>query len=201
MTNKSLLSSSLVNNRWYENMLVGNAAFIPNAYEWLESVILTGTQATFSFSNLNSTYGSTYQHLQLRGTMRTNRASQPFDTILFRYNSDAGTYANHRLRGDGSSVTSTSASPDTRNFIGDAVPASTSTANIFGAFVLDILDPFETTKNTTYRLLYGVNAGSQVIDLSSGVWVNSAAITSIEFDAIGDFIAGTRVSLYGLRSA
>lgn len=178
----------------------GPSPITSDAYQHLESVILTSNQATISFSNLNSTYGSSFQHLQLRGVLRTNRGGFPFDTIQFRFNGNTQSYGNHRLRGDGSTVASRSDVNDSRNFIGDAIPASGSPANIFAPFIIDILDAFETTKNKTSRVLTGAAADSSAIDLTSGFWGNTAAIDSIDFTPIADFVSGSRISLYGLRS-
>jgi len=177
-----------------------------NAYEWLETTVLTGNQATITFSNLNSTYGSTYQHLQLRMVLRTARSGQTNDTVIFNFNGDGGSnYFYHRLRGNGSSVTSVAATNQARLEVSDAVSAGNTGANIFTPVVMDILDPFETTKNTTIRHLTGQAAttyfGSGDIALWSGAWNNTAALTTITFDAIGDFLTGSRFSLYGLRSA
>ncbi len=177
-----------------------------NAYEQLESVILTGTQANITFSNLNTNYGSTYQHLQLRGVLRTNRSGQTNDTVIYNLNSDAANnYSIHRLRGNGSTVSSVASASYGRMELGDHFSAGNTAANIFTPFVLDILDPFETTKNITTRNLTGQAAttyfGSGAADIWSNAWYNTAALTTITFDAIGDFIAGSRISLYGMRSS
>jgi hypothetical protein len=175
-----------------------------NAYEHLETQILTGTQATVSFSNLNSTYGSTYQHLQIRMLLRTNRASQPQDTGIFTFNSNTSGYANHFLYGYNGSVTSAASVSQARIEFAISIAGSTNTANLFSGHIMDILDPFETTKNTTVRTLggaAGAGATLAITELQSGFWNNTAAITSITFDAIGDFIAGSRFSLYGMRSS
>jgi len=40
------------------------------------------------------------------------------------------------------------------------------------------------------------------IALKSGLWVNTAAVTSISFaNSSGDMVAGTRFSLYGIKGA
>jgi hypothetical protein len=186
-------------------MLAGNAAYVPpGTYELLETQILTGNQATVSFSNLNSTYGSTYQHLQVRMAVRTNRASQPLDTGIFTLNSAGSGYSSHILYGYNSSVTSSAETSAARILFGISVAASTNTANAFSSHIIDVLDAFETTKNTTTRVLGGVagtSATTGVVELVSGLFNNTAAVDSITFDAIGDFIAGSRFSLYGLRSA
>jgi hypothetical protein len=201
MAVKSLARSGLVTYSKYSSMHAGNTPILPGAYELLETQILTGNQATITFSNLNSTYGSTYQHLQLRVVARTNRSGQVADLGTFFFNGDetlaGGNYNSHALTAGGSTVTSSY----------DAVPyisyyaAANATANKFTAFIMDILDPFETTKFTTTRLFLGQGESDRQIGLESGLWRNTAALTSLKLDVIGDFVTGSRFSLYGLRSS
>jgi hypothetical protein len=176
-----------------------------NAYEWLETVTVgSGGQATISFSNLNSTYGSTYQHLQIRAVLRSTRSDT--DSIYYvQFNGDtAANYRAHFLRGNGSAVTSESNTASYPNgiIIFGGLPGNTATANAFGPNVIDILDPFETTKNTTIRALVGQSASINRIALESGAWFNTAALTSITLDDVfGNFAQYSRVSLYGMRSS
>jgi hypothetical protein len=75
-------------------------------------------------------------------------------------------------------------------------------ANQYGAMVIDILDPFETTKNTVIRALGGF--ASSEISLNSGVWLNTAALTSLTFSKYGEnggYETGSRFSLYGIKAA
>jgi hypothetical protein len=170
------------------------------AYDLLETEILTGTAASVTFSSLNSTYGADYQHLQIRWTARTTSTADFDDQINLTFNSDTGSnYARHWLRGTGSSVTSNAGSSQSAAWGGWASSAL-DTANKFGAGVMDILDPFETTKYTTARVLTGGAAFG--VGLLSGLWMNTAALTDITFDGnAGNFVAGCRFSLYGLRKA
>jgi hypothetical protein len=176
-----------------------------NAYEWLETVTVgSGGQATISFSNLNSTYGSTYQHLQIRAVLRSTRSDT--DSIYYvQFNGDtAANYRAHFLRGNGSVTASESNTPSYPNgiIIYGGLPGNTATANAFGPNVIDILDPFETTKNTTIRALVGQSASINRIALESGAWFNTAALTSITLDDVfGNFAQYSRVSLYGMRSS
>jgi hypothetical protein len=75
------------------------------------------------------------------------------------------------------------------------VPSTT----IPAAFVCDILDPFETTKNKTIRSLAGYGSGGNV-NLYSGLWINTSALTSITILASsGNFASASRFSLYGIK--
>lgn len=177
------------------------AGYESNYFHHLETVRLGGTAATITFSNL-SRY-SDYQHLQFRMVLRTNRPSQPLDTGIFTFNSNSTGYANHFLYGYNGAVTSSSSVSQARIEFAVSIAGSTNAANAFSANIMDVLDPFETTKNTTVRTLGGIagtSATTGVVELQSGFWNNTAAIDSITFDAIGDFIAGSRVALYGLKA-
>jgi hypothetical protein len=57
------------------------------SYDLLETEILTGTQASVTFSSLNSTYGADYQHLQLRIVTRDNRGISGTNNIRLQVNS------------------------------------------------------------------------------------------------------------------
>jgi hypothetical protein len=189
MTVKSLTRSSLVNNRWYENMLVGNAAYVPpGTYELIETVIVpSGGQAAVTFSNLNTSYGSIYKHLQIRGvhigTGGSNRITFNSDT--------AGNYSESQLYGDGASVPSNGNANTSSIYLG----AISTTDQI--AFITDILDSFNTSKNKTVRTIAG--GGLNGTYFRSGGWRSTAAINSITITSPGTFSQNTRISLYGMR--
>lgn len=173
------------------------------SYELLETVSLGSSQASIVFSNLASSYASTYQHLQLRATIRSARSSNTAFSIL-RMNSDtAGNYSNHYLRGNGSTVTSAADPNSSYIHFGDN-SAANATSGIYSAVVCDILDPFETSKFKTTRTLSGVlEGGTNFVQLWSGNWRNTNQLTTL---TITDFFganlgAGTRVSLYGLKAS
>ena len=164
-------------------------------YELISSTILGSNTPSITFSSLG-TYSSTYKHLQLRMTLRETRTAD-FGAILMRFNGDSGSnYAYHRLPADGSAVYSQAAINRASFDIFTATGASNG-ANQFGSNVLDLLDPFSTTKNKTVRNLGGRSAG---IDLASGVWRSTDSLTSIEiFANTFNLVTGVRVSLYGIK--
>jgi hypothetical protein len=181
----------------------GGGGGAAGAYEWLETQVLSGNSTTsLSFSNLNSTYGSTYQHLQLRIMTKLSSNSNLWELNL-RFNGDTGNnYSAHRLIGDGSSVTSVATTGISYIRIMGSVGTAAS-SDSYTAMVIDILDPFETTKNKTIRALAGHSANFGRIALNSGFWNSTSAVTSIslknEFDLT--FASGSRFSLYGMRSS
>lgn len=185
--------------------LLGAAGITLGTYELLETTILSSNTSSVTFSNLNSTYSSTYQHLQLRITSRDSRSTTGGNNVRVTFNGDtAANYAAHRLRGDGNQVTSSASTSQTSMNL-YASTAANDGANIFGVAIMDILDPFETTKNTTVKVLqgYALTDVTSAVELRSGLWNNTGAITSITFvpETTGQFVSGSRFSLYGIRSS
>lgn len=198
---KSLSQSSLTNFQKYSSFLAGNAAFSPSSYDLLQTEILTADAASVVFSNLNSSYSSNYQHLQIRANIRTDRTNS-FGIINMAFNGDttASNYYNHELYGDKDNSTPFSLLNSGYSYLRVAFRGAggTSASNTFGGGVLDILDPFNTSKNTTTRSLSGLD---NIIALNSGAYLQTNAISTITFNPEGAsyIIAGSRFSLYGLK--
>jgi hypothetical protein len=170
------------------------------AFDLLQTQVLGSAASSVTFSSLG-TYSSTYQHLQLRVVMRGNNSSaEQWDTLRFTFNGDSGSnYAFHNLVGVGTSVVSGAATSQPRIQF-DGFTGSAAASGSFGGGILDILDPFETSKNTTVRGLTGRTSGGQV-GLHSGVWLNTAAITSISLTCFGGTLQQfSRFSLYGIKA-
>jgi len=176
----------------------GGGAFASD-YELIESYILGSNQASVNFTGLG-TYSSTYKHLQVRMVTRTVR-TEINDSVISRFNADTGSsYAWHRLIGNGSSVSSSSGTSQSY-ILNDATAGNTFTTNGFFPAVIDILDPYSTTKNTTTRTLIGGAGSYNAIQLNSGVWLNTASVTSFQLLPLNsaNFLTGSRFSLYGIK--
>jgi hypothetical protein len=170
------------------------------SFDLISTTILGSSAASVTFDVTG--LGSTYKHLQIRAVTRFSSGTNP---MIMRFNSDS-TYTNYRthwLWGNGSSVSS-----DTRQASGytgmsvnqDAI-GSDFTANVFGPSVIDILDPFSSSKNKTVRSLVGTPGTYNNVRLQSGLWMNTAAVTSITLLDYGssNFITGSRFSIYGVK--
>jgi hypothetical protein len=115
-----------------------------------------------------------------------------------QFNGDTGSnYRWHYLNGDGSSVSSGYSGSDTRV----ALPRGSAATNIFGAGVVDILDYANTTKNKVTRSIGGRDTnGAGQVDYNSGLWLNTAAITSISLFHSGITIPQySSFALYGVK--
>jgi hypothetical protein len=172
---------------------------VGETYELIASEILTTSQASITFSNLGD-YSATYKHLQIRAVAKDDFTALAVSDFYLTLNGASSNFKDHFLRGNGSSVTSGSFGYTTVIEQGNMVSSGAGLTNIFGAYVIDILDAFSTTKNTTTRTLTGYNAGSaNQIYLSSGAWFNTSAITSINLRSNSNLVAGSRFSLYGIK--
>lgn len=168
-------------------------------FESIETVTLANsTTASVTFSSLSG-----YQHLQLRGIIRNTRsASADGSTMVLRLNSDTGSnYFSHRLRGNGSSASSDAQTSASSARAADYASDS-NTAGIFTAFVIDILDYANSSKNTTLRSFHGGDFnGSGYVNLMSAAWNNTNAVTSITLlDATYNFKQYSTFALYGIKA-
>ena len=177
----------------------GGPAF-DSDYELISTTVLGGTAASVTFSSLGD-YSSIYRHLQIRYTGRSTGPNAD-DTMRIRFNGDTGSnYAYHQLGGDGATVFSSALTSQTGTYPAQFA-GSAASANIFGSGVIDILDPYSASKNTTVRGFSGITSNTiKLVFLRSGLWNNTASITSIAINAFDgtNLVAGSRFSLYGIR--
>jgi hypothetical protein len=171
------------------------AGGVQGDYELIETQILGSSQASVVFSSL-ATYSSTYKHLQIRVAARSTRSATT-DGIDLRINADTGAnYSLHLLQGTGTAVSSYGEANTNLIYCGD-IPAASTTANSFGALVIDILDCYSTTKNKTAKALSGYTS---LIGLYSGHRRNTESTTSLTVQTrTGSLATGSRFSLYGIR--
>jgi len=171
------------------------------AYDLLETQVLTSSAASVTFTGLGSY--SDYKHLQIRAVARGDAGiNATFNTTL-RFNSDTGSnYAYHYLGVESlSSPFSSNGSSTTSILLNDWLPLGSTTANVFGAILVDILDFSNTNKYKTIRRFSGV-AGITQPDLmfGSGLWQSNVAISSFVLQpSAGNFVTGSRFSLMGVR--
>jgi len=177
--------------------LSSGVAVSTSSYESIATFNATGSETTFTFNSIPSTY----KHLQLRGIMQRNGGTQ-LDVGL-RFNSDTGSnYSFHDIVGNNSTVTATG-NPST-NYAYIAIAPGTSTSNIFGVCIADIHDYSSTTKAKTVQSFTGkcTSPTDGTLKYCSGAWYNTNAITSITIYTFGDLMnTGTSFALYGIKGA
>ena len=178
------------------------AAASTNSYESIATVTVgAGGSSSISFTSIPSTY----KHLQIRGiarTTQTTNAGNDGTYLSLQFNSDTGAnYVTHQLLGDGASA-SANGFTGLNGIYYQRFSNANAGSNIFGGSVLDILDYANTNKTKVTRNLAGFdNNGGGRIYLSSGLWNNTAAITSITLtpEPTASFSQYSSFALYGVK--
>jgi hypothetical protein len=190
---------SLKNKLRRGNLLVGNDAYDPSATWLIQRINGDGSSASITFSSIPSGYTS----LQIRGIARGTR-SYIYEALYVRLNGDSGNnYAYHNLYGDDGGIGPASGTTTNVMLIGQ-MPAATVTNNCHTGFVVDLHDYTSTTRNKTLRAFDGFSsnqtgAGYSFIYLSSGLWMNTNAVTSVTILSNGAFTADSTFALYGMK--
>jgi hypothetical protein len=188
----------LLGSLWFNSFSAGAPA--SSDYELISTTVLGSSVASVTFSGLG-TSAAAYKHLQLRAVYGSNAGGNG-TYIRAQLNGDTGSnYSYHVVYGQGSSVLSTGGASQT------AMPFSplsgTGSSTQADAIVADILDFSNTSKNKTTRILAG-GPGYGSINLISGAWYSTSAVTSLSLLAFSQgsastFGSGSRFSLYGLK--
>ena len=179
--------------------LLGVGGVVAGDYESIATVTVGASpSANINFSSIPSTY----KHLQIRFSARNNfTGSGGGISALVRLNSDTGgNYTNHRLVGDGASATAGAQTGVTATNLG-YMSRNGDTSN-FSASVVDILDYKNTNKYKTLRTLSGSDYnGSGYVQLWSGLWLNTSAISSIDIfpDGSASWLQYSSFALYGIK--
>jgi hypothetical protein len=209
MAAKSLKRSSITSFEKYDSLLVGNDPYSPNALDLLETVTLTSSQSSVTFSNL-SQYASAYKHLKVVVVARTSRECCNNDTVGIRLNGDSGTnYSSHWIMKESSSIFGTGNSVAGNHvFTGYSAAGGTAGAGEFGSYETVILDAFSPSKSKTLKTEFGfMSSGSATVSgISSGAWHSLSPVSSISFHPIHgpgtwQIVQGSRLSLYGIKGA
>lgn len=177
---------------------------LSTGFSSIATVTAAGGETSLTFSSIPQTYTD----LQIRGISKdTNTALNSANGVAFQFNADTGAnYAYHLLISNGSAV-SASGSASQTSIVLDAgsVYSNAAETNMFGVNIIDISDYTSATKNKTLRAVSGgdTNAANTNIhlDVASGVWLSTSAITSIKIIPNNTFAAGTTFALYGIKAA
>jgi hypothetical protein len=165
------------------------------AFESIASATGTGSSGSITFSSIPSTY----QHLQIRINGIVDAGTIAW---RIRFNSDTATnYNYHYLGGQNGTV-----------FAGGGATQSSIYINSFGsnvtyatAGIIDIHNYASTTQNKTTRHFVGFDNNTTTqgfLELSSGAWRSTSAITSIEiFMGSTNYTSASTFALYGIKGA
>jgi hypothetical protein len=148
-----------------------------------------------------SSIPSTYTHLQIRYIAQ----SAGYGRIQFNSNTTGSNYYSHYITATGSSGSAGELPGSTYSSLVWSIQNFSTTANVFNAGIIDILDYTSTNKNKTVRIIQGVDKnGSGDVEFTSGVFsATPAAITSIKLfpHAANTWLQYTQFALYGIKGA
>jgi hypothetical protein len=176
------------------------------AYESIATVTVgSGGATNIEFTSIPATYS----HLQIRGIVKSNDTADDRQPVRAIFNSDTGNnFSRHLLFGNGSSATYDDGTSTTARLGASVISNFASYANMFTAYVIDILDYADTNKYTTVRVLGGFNTNDATasnfsqIALGSFAWLNTAAITSIKLQPFtNNFVQYSQFALYGIKGS
>jgi hypothetical protein len=176
-------------------IIASSRAVASNSYESIATVTIgAGGSSSCVFTSIPQTY----QHLQVRLIGKIGSASGA-PSIYFNGSASGTAYAWHHLRGDGSNASASAGT--SAPYMSDVVsPSSVWNNSQFTTAIIDILDYANTSKNKTLRMLAGVdNNGSGAIELYSGLWASTSAITQLDLFNGYTWQQYSSIALYGIK--
>lgn len=168
----------------------------------LGDVKMTSAQASVSFTSIPNTYASLVVVYQVRG----DSAGASNTGIRVTFNNDSGSNYNGQFVG-GNNTTAYAAIQTAAAFgyLGE-MPAATATSGYSSSGTIEIPNYMGTTffKNAMFATTRDTNgAGANMVAYRGHiVWKSTAAISRIDlFPQYGNFLTGSRVTLYGIVGA
>lgn len=171
------------------------------AFESIATVTVgSGGASSIEFTSI----GSGWQHLQIRMILRFASAGA-YQNGMLQFNGDTTTaYTLHAINGNGSAASADGYGTGTFNGAYMAHFASGgSSANIFGAAIVDILDYADTSKRRVVRTLGGYDSnGAGWLMMRSSMWNSTAALTSIKIldPTLNNLAQYSTAALYGIKA-
>ncbi len=174
--------------------------------EAIETVYLEANAvSSITFASLGS-----YEHLQLRMTLRTSNTDATVALGEMRFGDSAGIstsgYSNHRMYGE---VQTDSASASTGDDAAKFYPICSSASAVdteeYSCHILDIFDYRSTTKNVAWSMTAGGDSGATggYVAFQTGLWVKPTLSNPMTQFYIGNnnLMRGSEFTLYGITSS
>ena len=156
---------------------------------------------------------SSYDHLLIKGSVRSDYAAAYYDAMGLRFNGDTGTNYSTTYLYTGSATPGSSR--DSGAVSGGpvyCVPAASSTADTFGPFTMWI-PHYANTANFKQGFIQGANEGASATDwqwvmgMNAILWGSTSAIDEITISCqrgawqTADFVQYSTFTLYGVTGA
>lgn len=160
---------------------------------------LGGSAASVDFPSIIGTYAHLMAVVYARGDLAALNVS-----IQMRLNNDsAANYDYQSLRGIAASTNAQETFGSTAGAVIGNMPTATAGANLFGVTTVFLPHYAGSSNNkacvSLSSMKVGTSTGNLFSDLYGGFWRSAAAISRITLvPSVGNFVAGTRVSLYAM---
>ncbi len=170
------------------------------AWVGIATTTLGSDTATVTFTSPDdgsSTDWSQFMDLVLVSYARATGAVTDTE-LAFRFNNDTGSnYLYQKFRGDGSSVTASTAP---YSFVmGGRITGASAGANIFGATISHLFDINSGKYKSGLFQAAADQDGAGWVVINAVTWQSQAAITEIDLTGVGvTLLAGTRIDLFGV---
>jgi hypothetical protein len=167
---------------------------VTNSYESIATVTVgSGGSSSISFASIPSSY----KHLQIRGIVAGTGNSADWFSVNLNGTTSARSHALYAAN------VSASGTSGANGLIGLAVAQLAAGSSIFGAFVVDVLDYANTSKNKTIRALAGREQngyGTSYVNLGSSLYNSTTAVSSLTITPeVASFAEFSQFALYGIK--
>ena len=177
--------------------------------EAIETVYLEADASPVQFGSSGNLIPSTYEHLQVRCSVKTTSATY-YDRMIIAlgYGStptidNASNYTSRQIYACQSTKTAYSYTAYSIQWYYMGYTTN-SDSPYYSGHVIDILDYANTSKNTTLCQQVNTppytNTGVSGVSFSSALWDRQDAVTAIKFmSAYGSYLRGSEFTLYGIQ--
>lgn len=162
--------------------------------------VSAGGSATIEFTGIPQTG---FTDLQMVYSLR-DTSGNTFNNVFVTFNNSTSGYSDKILYSYFSAGVLTTSNTNSTQFAFNYASGSTSTASTFGSGQMYIPNYSGSTNKSISVDSITENNGTQAFSsISSGLWSNTAAITSIKLTSAGGatFVSGSTVSLYGITKS
>jgi hypothetical protein len=169
-----------------------------NTMVLISSQILSSAAASVTFSSIPSTYTD----LKLVASVRDAASTSNNGYNRLTFNGTSTGYSERFVYGNGSSAGSSTGGSSYLSLSGNSIDSAGNTANTFSSF--EVYIPNYASSNYKSVSSDGVgedNSTTAYLLLYSGLWSNTAAITSMTITSNGNYVTNSAFYLYGIKNS
>ena len=168
----------------------------PGVMRLIYDTTLTGTAATFDVTNISQDF----KHLKIFVAGQSDQAVN-LSGITMRLNNDSGanySYQDNQI--SNATVTTATTAGATAATVGVTIGTTPANTNIMGALEITIFN-YTGSKHKSWMSDGGVATGTAASTewrSDVGIWASTAAVNQVTVRTPGNWIAGSRFTLYGI---